>query len=140
MSSFWRVCEGVRIRNGRDAAGGRQLAAGSGKLLFDRSSTLLQAYLLFGDESFLDMFAEAYASAMGAMQLVGEYSQLGWLVDVHAGTGRISRVWISSLAAFWPGMQALIGGFKSYTRDGFQLTTGLVCGLRSRSCVWTCPF
>ena len=68
-----------------------------------------QAYLLFGDEQFLRMFADAYASAVGTMQLIGEYSQLRWLVDVHAGSGRISRVWISSLAAFWPGMQALIG-------------------------------
>ncbi len=69
----------------------------------------VQAYLLFGDESFLAMFAEAYAAAMGAMRLVGEYGKKGWLVDIHMDTGRLSRIWISSLAAFWPGMQALIG-------------------------------
>lgn len=55
------------------------------------------------------MFAESYASAMSTMRLVGEASKHGWLVDVHMGSGRLSRVWISSLAAFWPGMQALIG-------------------------------
>ena len=42
-------------------------------------------------------------------QLVGDFARHGWLVDVHMGTGRLTRIWISSLAAFWPGMQALIG-------------------------------
>ena len=43
---------------------------------------------------------------------VGEHAKYGWLVDVHMVSGRLSRIWISSLAAFWPGMQALIGEFK----------------------------
>jgi hypothetical protein len=86
-----------------------------------------QAYLLFGDEQFLRMFAEAYASAMGTMQLIGEYSALGWLVDVHAGSGRISRVWISSLAAFWPGMQALIGARPCGPGNVWETVSGNQC-------------
>lgn len=88
---------------------GAHHSAGACAELHPASPSAPQAYLLFGDETFLRMFADAYAAAVGTMQLVGEYSQLRWLVDVHAGSGRISRVWISSLAAFWPGMQALIG-------------------------------
>ena len=30
-------------------------------------------------------------------------------VDVNMHSGRMARVWVSSLGAFWPGMQALIG-------------------------------
>jgi hypothetical protein len=29
--------------------------------------------------------------------------------DVHMDSGRISKAWVSSLAAFVPGMQALVG-------------------------------
>lgn len=55
------------------------------------------------------MFAEAYAAAMHRMRLAGDYARFGWLVDVHVETGAVSHVFISSLSAFWPGMQALVG-------------------------------
>lgn len=55
------------------------------------------------------MFTEAYAAAMHRMRLAGDFARFGWLVDVHVDTGAVSRVFISSLSAFWPGMQALVG-------------------------------
>jgi hypothetical protein len=33
----------------------------------------------------------------------------GWLGEVHLHSGVVMRPWVSSLAAFWPGLQALIG-------------------------------
>lgn len=69
----------------------------------------VQAYLMFGDETSLTMYAEAHAAANATMRLVGELGRRGWLVDVHMATGQLSRVWVSSLAAFWPGLQALAG-------------------------------
>ncbi len=68
-----------------------------------------QAYLMFGDEESLGMYAEAHAAANATMRLVGGLAARGWLVDVHMASGQLSRVWVSSLAAFWPGLQALIG-------------------------------
>jgi len=41
--------------------------------------------------------------------MVVAHRRYSWLVDVHMETGALSKVFISSLAAFWPGMQALIG-------------------------------
>ena len=70
---------------------------------------LLQSYLLLGEEQYLSMFAEAYVAAMTRMRLGGDYARFGWLVDVHVDTGAVSHVFISSLSAFWPGMQALVG-------------------------------
>ena len=51
---------------------------------------------------------------MSSAVQVGEHANYGWLVDVHMVSGRLSRIWISSLAAFWPGMQALIGEIRLY--------------------------
>ena len=58
---------------------------------------------------YLSMFAEAYGAAMLRMRLAGDFARFPWLVDVHVDTGAVSKVFISSLSAFWPGMQALIG-------------------------------
>ena len=68
-----------------------------------------QSYLLLGEEEYLGMFYRAYGAAMHRMQLAGNFAKLGWLVDVHIHSGALSRVFISSLSAFWPGMQALAG-------------------------------
>ncbi|KAK9830164.1 hypothetical protein WJX72_010087 [[Myrmecia] bisecta] len=70
---------------------------------------LLKAYLVFGDEAYLDMFTDVYTSAMAFMRLPGAWAAHGWLADVHMDTGRLARPWMSSLSAFWPGMQALAG-------------------------------
>lgn len=74
---------------------------------------------MFGDESYLDMFGEAYSAAMGHMQLAGSFQRYGWLVDVHMDTGTLARPWISSLSAFWPGLQALAGRVLGSRRPRF---------------------
>eukprot|EP00951_Prasinocladus_malaysianus_P005246 scaffold37258_cov47-Prasinocladus_malaysianus.AAC.3 len=50
------------------------------------------------------MFAEAYSSAMVHLRVPNMYNNM-WLIDAHMDTGRMTRPWISSLGAFWPGMQ-----------------------------------
>jgi len=70
---------------------------------------LLKAYLLFGDEEYLDMFVELYLAVMHHQktpELVGGYR---WLADVHSDEGFVVGPWLSSLSAFWPGMQVLAG-------------------------------
>lgn len=70
---------------------------------------LLKAYLSFGEEDYLTMFADAYGAAQANMALSPVVSGANWLVDVHMTTGRVLHPFISSLAAFWPGLQVLIG-------------------------------
>ena len=56
------------------------------------------------------MFANMYASAMAWLRPAGgAWASRGWLADVHMDTGVLMRPWLSSLAAFWPGLQALAG-------------------------------
>ena len=69
----------------------------------------MQAYLAFGDPGYLRMFVEVYAAAMQRLQLAGRWSSTGWLADMHIGTGQLLHPWISSLSAFWPGLQVLAG-------------------------------
>lgn len=69
-----------------------------------------QAYLQFGDEEYLGMFVELYAAAMRHLRPAEPgWATRGWLGEVHLHSGVVTRPWISSLAAFWPGLQALIG-------------------------------
>ncbi len=72
----------------------------------------VQAYLAFGDPGYLRMFVEVYAAAMQRLQLAGRWASTGWLADMHIGTGQLLHPWISSLSAFWPGLQVLAGGFS----------------------------
>ena len=61
-----------------------------------------QAYLLLGDEEYLHMFTESYASAMHWLS-----SPLQpWLTDADLRSGeQNAQLWVSSLSAFWPGLQ-----------------------------------
>lgn len=70
----------------------------------DRAGSAVQAYLLFGDEEYLSMFTEAYVAAMKHLRR----PELPWLgeADMHVGEPAPAP-WISSLSAFWPGMQVL---------------------------------
>ncbi|CAL8470523.1 g10065 [Coccomyxa elongata] len=71
---------------------------------------LLKAYLQFGEEEYLTMFAEMYAAAMRHLRPEDPgWAARGWLAEVDMHTGAVTRPWISSLSAFWPGLQALIG-------------------------------
>ena len=66
------------------------------------SHLCLQAYLLLGDEEYLHMFSHSYAAAMHWLA-----SPLPpWLGDVDLRTGEHNtQLWVSSLSAFWPGLQ-----------------------------------
>ena len=88
---------------------------------------LLKAWLLLGDTEALERFAEIYADASlhmpsraasggrrGQSAVTGKpraaaESPLTWWTDVHMNTGAPSKEWVSSLGAFWPGLQALVG-------------------------------
>lgn len=56
------------------------------------------------------MFAEMYTAAMRHLRPNDPgWAARGWLAEVEMHTGAVTRPWISSLSAFWPGLQALIG-------------------------------
>ena len=63
------------------------------------------------------MFSEAYASAQANLALSGPINGVEWLATSHMSTGRIMNNMVSSLAAFWPGLQALAGQVE----DGLRL-------------------
>ena len=66
----------------------------------------VQAYLLFGDDAYLTMFTTTYVAAMRHLRRPDS----PWLgdADMHVGEAN-AQPWISSLSAFWPGMQ--VGSF-----------------------------
>ena len=80
------------------------------------ASACVQAYLVFGEVEYLDMFTKVYTSAMHGLRLkllasAPPDSPLPppWLADADMDSGKLAQPWISSLSAFWPGLQALAG-------------------------------
>lgn len=64
---------------------------------------LLKAYILFGREEFWSMFKFAYLG-------VQRYFRYGpWYHDADMRTGKATHWQLTSLQAFWPGVQVLIG-------------------------------
>jgi len=55
------------------------------------------------------MFVRKYVAAMRFMSMAGTHRGLAWLLDVEMRSGRALKAWISSLSAFWPGLQAMSG-------------------------------
>lgn len=81
--------------------------------LISRAVRDAQAYLLFGDEAYLAAFCEAYAAVMRhlrppAQPPAGFPKAHRFLREVGA-PGEPHGRWVSSLSAFWPGLQALVG-------------------------------
>ncbi|KAJ9523159.1 hypothetical protein QJQ45_024102 [Haematococcus lacustris] len=70
---------------------------------------LLKAYLMNGDVEQLHAFTDLYTSTMRHQQVPGTLQGFSFLADVHMDSGRLAKPYVSSLGAFWPGMQALIG-------------------------------
>ncbi|KAK9461097.1 glycoside hydrolase [Lipomyces oligophaga] len=70
-----------------------------------------KAYILLGDDNFLEVFQKSYA----AIKL---YSlEDGWLYkNVHIVTGNSVTSWIDALAAFFPGLQSLAGDINAAIR------------------------
>lgn len=73
---------------------------------------LLKAYLSFGDQEYLDMFADVYSSVQAYSALSERVNGMIWPVDVHMTSGRIVHPYVSALGAFWPGLQSLSGQFN----------------------------
>ncbi|XP_060933681.1 ER degradation-enhancing alpha-mannosidase-like protein 3 isoform X1 [Limanda limanda] len=68
---------------------------------------LLKAYILLGDDSFLERFNIHYASIMKYI------SQPPLLLDVHIHKPLLpARTWMDSLLAFFPGLQVLKGDIR----------------------------
>lgn len=67
---------------------------------------LLKAWLAFGDYRYLELFSKAYAAAQAQMPLSKSINGVSFPVDVHMTSGRVLQPYMSSLAAFWPGLQA----------------------------------
>ncbi|GLI62009.1 hypothetical protein VaNZ11_004584 [Volvox africanus] len=88
---------------------------------------LLKAYLMFGKAEYLNMFADLYASTMRWMQIPGTFKGYSFIVDVHMDNGRLAKPFVSSLGAFWPGMQALAG----QERDAIELHANFTAAWRT---------
>ncbi|KAG6540826.1 hypothetical protein Mapa_017804 [Marchantia paleacea] len=64
---------------------------------------LIKAYILFGDDEYWDMFHDAYMA-------VQQYYRHGpWYHDADIRTGGPTHRQLTSLQAFWPGLQVLVG-------------------------------
>ncbi|KAG0958748.1 hypothetical protein G6F32_000022 [Rhizopus arrhizus] len=70
---------------------------------------MLKAYILFGEEEYLDMFEEAYRALMIYVRDASGYVYR----NVHMSTGSLMSYWIDSLSAFFPGLQVLYGDVQS---------------------------
>lgn len=75
---------------------------------------LLKSFLLHGKQRHLEEFAQVYAAFLRHMRFP-EHGR--WLYDVEIDKASSPKAYISSLGAFWPGMQALLGD----TGDGALL-------------------
>lgn len=67
---------------------------------------LLKTYLIFGDESYLEMFVDQYVSVQRHMTVQSTWQGFSWLLDVHMSKLSAVKGWVSSLSAFWPALQA----------------------------------
>ncbi|KAH7688815.1 Glycoside hydrolase family 47 protein [Dioscorea alata] len=64
---------------------------------------LMKAYILFGSDEFWDMFHPAYIA-------VQKYFRHGpWYHEADMRTGKATYWQLTSLQAFWPGLQVLVG-------------------------------
>ena len=102
------ACVGGRAQRAHAAAAHASLAG-----LSRRAGRGAQAYLLLGDQACLAAFCEAYAAAMRHLRpadqrLPGFPTPHRFLRAVGA-PGEPHARWVSSLSAFWPGLQALVG-------------------------------
>ncbi|XP_042474145.1 alpha-mannosidase I MNS5-like isoform X3 [Zingiber officinale] len=68
---------------------------------------LMKAYVIFGNDEFWDMFHSAYLA-------VQKYFRHGpWYHEADMRTGKATYWQLTSLQAFWPGLQILVGDISS---------------------------
>ncbi|KAK3283484.1 alpha-mannosidase, partial [Cymbomonas tetramitiformis] len=110
--------------------------AGIGTSIDSFYEYLMKAYILLGDDEYLDIFREAYQAA--EMHLRRD----PWYVEVNMNTGSVVWPVFNSLQAFWPGLQVLAGDVEAaarthraffsvwqhygFTPEGFHLNRGAV--------------
>ncbi|OVA11262.1 Glycoside hydrolase [Macleaya cordata] len=76
---------------------------------------LMKAHILFGAEEFWDMFHSAYLA-------VQKYFRHGsWYHEADMRTGKATYWQLTSLQAFWPGLQANIAAANSSHREFFHV-------------------
>ncbi|CEG65919.1 Putative ER degradation enhancer, mannosidase alpha-like 1 [Rhizopus microsporus] len=74
---------------------------------------MLKAYILFGEDEYLDMFEEAYRALMIYVRDSSGYIYR----NVHMSTGSLMSYWIDSLSAFFPGLQVLYGDIHAAIKN-----------------------
>eukprot|EP00892_Ulva_mutabilis_P000699 jgi/Ulvmu1/1062/UM105_0021.1 len=70
---------------------------------------LLKMYLVYGEERYLAMFVDQYVRIQQKATTPRSWNSFQWVLDVSMRDGGALGRFISSLTAFWPGMQASIG-------------------------------
>ncbi len=66
------------------------------------------------------MFSSLYVAAMRHLRPSEPgWAAKGWLGEVHLHNGIVTRPWISSLSAFWPGLQATIGELPLHIKQRY---------------------
>ncbi len=91
-------------------------SAGVGASIDSYYEYLLKSYLMFGEKEYLDMFVDLYSSNRAYSALSEAVGGMVWPVDVHMTSGRVMSPFISSLAAFWPGMQVMAGQLEDASK------------------------
>ena len=74
--------------------------SGTGAGLDSFYEYLLKAYILFGENDYWNMFADAYTAVNDGL---GKNRHVFVNQDMHSG--KISNTWVDSLSAFFPGLQ-----------------------------------
>jgi len=74
---------------------------------------MLKAYILFGDEEYYTIFQRAYLAA------IQSYRSGPWYHDADIRTAQPTHLQFTSLQAFWPGLQVLVGDL-SFAKDTFR--------------------
>lgn len=98
-SALGLVGNHINIDTGRWVA----TEAGVGGLSDSFYEYMLKGYVLFGDKRLLTMFRQSYKAIRTHLY------KRPWYLDAEMTSGVTSSLRYSSLAAFWPGVQTLVG-------------------------------
>lgn len=79
--------------------------SGIGPGLDSHYEYLLKMYLVFGDEEYLEMFVDQYVRVQRGAWMPGPARGLQWLLDIGLSDQVMRSQFVTSLTAFWPGMQ-----------------------------------
>ena len=80
---------------------------------------LLKSHVMLGNDEYLKMFQSAYAATALHMRQERDDTGLTWHleVDMRKGAKNVHSRYISSLSAFWPGLQVLAGDTVAATHS-----------------------